>query len=1322
MATVVVRRPMRRPVPELPSGELLLEAPPEVPEPGGRQWAQVLMVLPMVAMMGAMMLMSSGSIASGLRYVIFGLFGLAMVGMIVVGMMNRGGAGKVEMGQARRTYLRQLAQQRLRLGRSIDQQRDALSYVHPDPRSLWALAGSYRLWERRQDDSDFGVTRIGVGPQGPATAVVPPDTQPLERLEPLSALALRRFVSTYATVPELPLAIAVTGFARIYLPGDSKRSADLARAMIAQLATLHAPDNLRIAICAGADRRADWDWAKWLPHALHPERTDALGPLRLIAPSIAALEAMLDDLLANRPRFDPDGAGRISGPHLVVIVDGGDTDGSDHLLVGAGLEGVTLLDLTFPPPRAIDSSAISLDVDADGNVLAETMEGDQRLGRADGLDLVTVEGLARQLTPLRLTAGSHGEQPLSADLGLAELLDLGDPFDFDPDDTWLPRPSRDRLRVRFGLRADGQPIELDLKESAQEGMGPHGLLIGATGSGKSELLRTLVLALAITHPPRSLNFALVDFKGGATFTRLDKLPHTSAVITNLAEELHLVDRMADAINGELLRRQELLRAAGNFSSLRDYEKARAAGAPLEEVPTLLVICDEFSELLTARPDFIDMFVQIGRVGRSLGVHLLLASQRLEEGRLRGLEAHLSFRIGLRTFSDIDSRTVLGVNDAFHLPRAPGHGFLRVGTEQMDRFRSAYVSGVHRRPTAGGLPVTADDSVELLDYSSGYVAATVEDEAEEIAPDPDGAFDDSIGESLMDVLVDRFEGKGTPAHQIWLPPLDAPPSLGNVLAGLAGGPASGSAFQPGRLATLAGIVDRPLEQRRDPLLVDLSAGAGHVAVAGSPQSGKSTTLVTLITGLALTHTPAEVQFYCLDFGGGVLSGVRDLPHVGGVAGRQDVNAVRRTVIEVVGIIAARENAFARAGIDSMETYREQRRRGEHADSPYGDVFLVVDGWATIRNDFEDLEPLLADIATRGLAYGVHLMVSVARWFDLRTNVRDLCGTKLELRLGDPTDSLVDRRTAIQVPERTPGRGVTSTRHHFLIAAPRLREPVGAERVSAGLSELVQSVRSAWPSEPAPTIKLLPTDVPYEAVAGASSPEAGLAVGVAERSLGPVLLDPSANPTFILLGDTGSGKSGFLRTLAGRIRETYTPDQARMVVVDHRRSLLGGVEGEHLVGYGTNHQVTANLIGGVVQILEGRLPGAEVTPQQLRDRSWWQGPDLFLLIDDYDLVASSEAHPLMPLVPFIPQAADIGLRIFVARRTGGAMRGLFEPVLARMREVGSPGLLLSGSREEGPLLGGLRAQPMPPGRGYLVNRQGNSQLVQLTHPPADDQPAG
>src|SRR5205085_12214911 len=173
-------------------------------------------------------------------------------------------------------------------------------------------------------------------------------------------------------------------------------------------------------------------------------------------------------------------------------------------------------------------------------------------------------------------------------------------------------------------------------------------------------------------------------KGGATFATLDRLPHTSAMITNLESELSLVDRMLGALQGELVRRQELLRSAGNYDSQRDYERARAAGVPLAPLPSLLLVVDEFSELLTARPDFIDMFVQIGRVGRSLGVHLLLASQRLDEGRLRGLETHLSYRIGLRTFSSMDSRAVLGVADAYELPRSPGNGYLNAGTEGLLR--------------------------------------------------------------------------------------------------------------------------------------------------------------------------------------------------------------------------------------------------------------------------------------------------------------------------------------------------------------------------------------------------------------------------------------------------------------------------------------------------------------------------------------------------------------------------------------------------------------------------------------------------------------
>jgi S-DNA-T family DNA segregation ATPase FtsK/SpoIIIE len=1317
VGTVVVRRPLRRPAPDMPAGELVLDAPPEIPPPAGRQWTQVMMVLPMVLMMGAMVLLFSvgfggNSTYTTIRFVAFGLFGVAMLAMVGAAFLQGGGPSKKEMGYARRMYLRALSQHRVRVGRTARRQREALWYLHPDPTSLWSVAASYRLWERRRGDADFGVTRIGIGAQTLATELIAPDTKPMEQLEPLSALALRRFITAYSSVPDLPLAMAVNGFSRVYLRGGD-RVDGLVRAMLCQLATLQSPDDLRIAVCVSPERRGEWEWLKWLPHALHPERTDALGPVRLVAPTITMLEAVLEDLLGNRPRFDPeDGFTRANGPHLVVVLDGGEVAGSDHLVSGNGVEGATVIDLVSPPPRAPDRSAVVLHVASDGNLTSSTADGDVELGRADALPMAGAEALARQLAPLRLTEGARGEQPLSSELGLEELLDLGDPFVFDPHETWVPRPNRDRLRVRFGIRPDGSPIELDLKESAQDGMGPHGLLIGATGSGKSELLRTLVLALAITHPPNSLNFALIDFKGGATFTRLDRLPHTSAVITNLVDELPLVDRMADAINGELIRRQELLRAAGNFASLRDYEKARAAGAPLPEVPTLFVVVDEFSELLSARPDFIDNFVQIGRVGRSLGVHLLLASQRLEEGRLRGLDTHLSYRIGLRTFSDMDSRTVLGVSDAFSLPRAPGHGFLRFGDEPMARFRSAYVSGVHRAGQDHGRQASTHEPLGLNVYSTTYVAPAIEEETEDTVPE--AVDDDAVGESLLDILVDRLTGRGVPAHQVWLPPLDVPPTLDQLFGDLVQDPARG--LRPaapeyvGALRAVFGVVDRPLDQRRDPLVLDLSGSAGHVAVCGGPQSGKSTALRSMIAGLSLTHTPRDVQFYCLDFGGGSLASLRDLPHVGGVAGRQNVGAVRRTVAEVATIIADRERRFAELDIDGMPTYRALRAAGE-VDDPYGDVFLVIDGWLTLRKDFEDQEEIILGIAQRGLAYGVHLVAGIARWFDLRPQVRDLMGSRVELRLGDPIDTMVDRTGALRVPENAPGRGLGPSKHQILTALPRIDGQETVKDLASGVAGLVAAVRGAWHGEPAPAVRMLPGRLPYETLPADDPARHQLSIGIAEADLGPVRLNLGADAHVLALGDAESGKTTFIRAFARRIVDTYSPAQARILLVDHRRTLLGELPPEYLLGYGTDADTTTKLVGAVAQGVRGRLPGPDVTPEQLRNRNWWSGPELFVLVDDYDLVTTAMGNPLAPLAEYLAQGRDVGLHVVVTRRSGGAGRALYEQFLTRMRDVGAIGLLLSGDRNEGQLIGGQKAEELPPGRAKLVTRRGEPRLVQL-----------
>ncbi len=249
-----------------------------------------------------------------------------------------------------------------------------------------------------------------------------------------------------------------------------------------------------------------------------------------------------------------------------------------------------------------------------------------------------------EATARRIAAQRRGPSTASdIDPGLLDLLDLPTPDRLDPQQAWTRSSEARRLRTPLGVGGTAEALELDLKEAADGGMGPHGLVVGATGSGKSELLRTLVLGLALTHDPASLNLVLVDFKGGATFAGFVDLPHVSALVTNLAEETTLVERMQDALEGEVTRRQQVLRVAGDFASIREYDAARKAGRhvdgrPLPPLPALLIVIDEFTELLTARPEFLDVFVSIGRVGRSLGMHLLLGvptSGRGQAARARG---------------------------------------------------------------------------------------------------------------------------------------------------------------------------------------------------------------------------------------------------------------------------------------------------------------------------------------------------------------------------------------------------------------------------------------------------------------------------------------------------------------------------------------------------------------------------------------------------------------------------------------------------------------------------------------------------------------
>ncbi len=656
----------------------------------------MLFMMPMMLGMGAMSFTYLLRMPIAVRFVFGGLFAAAFLGMIVMSLTRGGAAKKAAINDERRDYQRYLATVRKQVRRQGSVQRSALLFANPAPEGLSSVAISPRLWERRRADHDFGHVVVGVGPQRLASPLRAPQTAPLEDLDPVSSTTLRAFIRTNSTVADLPVLVAMRSYPRLRIAGGREDRVGLARAMLASLATFHSPDDLKIAVCAADAQAAEWDWVKWLPHAWHPQRWGDAGPVRMAGADLEQLEAVIGPEMLARPPFHAGAQEHLDGPHLVVLIDGADVATGGKLAAEAGLLGVTLIVLDADADQMRPGEAALRLVIEEGRVGVRTPSGIRLIGAQIGMHEVEATALAREMSS-RYVLNRTGERVAPSTYGLTDLLGIAEPRTIDLAQLWAPRAPRDRLRIPLGVEPSGEPLMMDFKESAEQGMGPHGLVIGATGSGKSELLRTLVLGLALTHSSETLNFVLVDFKGGATFAGLSELPHTAAVITNLADDLTLVDRMQDALHGEMVRRQELLRSAGNYASVRDYERARQAGQDLTPLPTLMVIIDEFSELLSSKPDFIELFVMIGRLGRSLAVHLLLASQRLEEGRLRGLDSHLSYRIGLRTFSASESRAVLGVPDAYELPPVPGVGYLKFDTTSLLRFKAAYVSGPCRRP-------------------------------------------------------------------------------------------------------------------------------------------------------------------------------------------------------------------------------------------------------------------------------------------------------------------------------------------------------------------------------------------------------------------------------------------------------------------------------------------------------------------------------------------------------------------------------------------------------------------------------------------------
>ena len=1219
--------PLRDAAPPLPTGSIEAEEVPEAvrpqPVPMVRLLLPVVMIAAMLGMVALMVLGAGESRQISPMALMFPLMMLASMAM----MFGPNNSGQ-DPDETRRTYLRHIKALREKALSNASAQRAHESYRHPAPVELSTLVGSRRMWERGPDDSDALEVRVGTGPTTLCTPINVPDSGATEDLDPVCAVSMRQTIKAVGTVPDMPVVIQLQAFRFLSVSGMASTrgeepadpSRDMVRAMVLQMALAHGPETCGIEAIGG-----QWEWLKWLPHARTPEKA----------------------------RF------------RILIVDGVLTTGTEDFFHDDSF--TTIIEVGGAPSSALRVRAEheGLSLVAGEQLQVVTAAGVEDLGSPDGMSTAGATLLARSMASYRRPDSTSGRRGSD----LMGLLGYRDVEELAASGMWHGREGSARLMVPIGIDTVGQPVTVDLKESAHGGMGPHGLCIGATGSGKSELLRTLVTALAATHSPDELNLVLVDFKGGATFLGCDRLPHTSAVITNLEEESTLVERMYDAISGEMNRRQELLRTAGNFANVSEYNASVTAVREHGPLPALVIVVDEFSELLGQHPDFAELFVAVGRLGRSLHVHLLLASQRLEEGRLRGLDSHLSYRIGLKTFSSAESRQVLGVTDAYHLPGQPGAGYLKSDAEALARFQASYVSGpLPRRALAedsGDHPAPTRGRVQLF---HGW---SQEEESASAAV----VLDDSttVLTEVVRAAAEEAHIRDQSAHRIWLPPL--PPVIElSALPGLSGVHAAGAvspAADQRQLCAPIGIIDRPYYQRQDELIIDFTQHGGHMALCGGPQSGKSSALRTIVSALALRHDPQTARFYVIDLGGGQLTSLERLPHVAGVAGREEGEKVRRIVDEVAGFI----------------------RRPERCAT-----FLVIDGWhhiGTSNAEFEDIAEKVTEIVADGASAHVHVIIATSRWTTMRPAIRDLIANRLELRLGEALDSLIDRKLQHKLPS-APGRGLTLAGENMLLARTSNQDIAHICRVHAA-------------ADPVPQLKMLPAVLTPSALAAQGGvPTGEIAWGIGGRDLDTLTWNPSREPHLVAIGAQGCGKSTFLAQIMRGISD-FAREDARLVVIDQRRAHLGTLEQNMVAAYAATQSSAQETIVDTVRTLESRLPGPGITPAQLAARDWWQGPDIYLVIDDADLLSDIALSPLLEL---LPHARDIGLHLVIARKSGGIGRALFGQFFSAVRDLQPALLLFDADRDEGTIFG-LKPCHQPPGRGQWSIRGENLGVAQAVY---------
>ena len=1153
----------------------------------------------------------------GLYYLTHEIYVLAMCAMSPLMMIFNYMNGKKE---GKRGYADKLAEYKERKASierdaraALDAERAQKRDDSPDPATVLCIASGprRRLWERRRTDPDYLLLRVG-------TADMP---SAVELLDPTLEEHLRQ---VFWDIPDAPVTVPLPqrGVLGVAGPGDAPRA--VGRWLVAQAATLHSPNDLQIWILTDNSGQPVWDWARWLPHCRPGQGQNAVSLIGNTAESVSTRITELLAIISSRQQSAGNSHQPVQfTPDIMVVFDGSrklrSLPGAIQILREGPQVGVFAICLDADE-RLLPAETQAVAVFERSGLLRVQQMNAATVNevRPDNVGSGWSARVARGITAIRDVSDEDNAVELPSSSRLLDVLRLEPPTADAIAHRWNAGGGMSTVAV-IGESYDG-PFAIDITRD-----GPHGLVAGTTGSGKSELLQTFVASLAAANRPDAMTFVLIDYKGGSAFKDCARLPHTVGMVSDL--DGHLTERALASLSAELKRREEILLHAG-AKDIEDYNDTRRLKPRLGPLPRLILIIDEFASLVAELPDFVTGLVGIAQRGRSLGVHLILATQRPAGVVSADIRANTNLRIALRVTDKNESSDVIDVPDAAWISKStPGRCYVRSGASGPVGVQSSRIGG--RRP---GKRTVARSPIKVLPVPWQGLGRPLPVIKEAMAAD------DGTMETDLSVLVDAIAGAARkigcgPQPSPWLPPLpdsitldDLPPVL------MRGG---GAAQARGEVSPVPfGITDVPARQAREPMALDLADG-GHIVVAGAARTGRSTVLRTIAGSIAARESAADVHIYAIDCGTGSLLPLAGLPHCGAVVTRDQTDRVERLIGKLRGEVGRRQQLLAASGFASLA---EQRAAAADPAQRLPWMVLLLDWWegffATYEKyDYGRLVDALLQLLREGAAVGLRAVVTTDR-MAMMGQVGTVFERTMVLRLNEPGDA-----TFAGIPQRSmptnqpPGRIMIEGQPDPLEVQVALldAEASGPAQVAA-LRALGEASRRRHGSptgvqrplrvDPLPTritldeaLRLTPSFRP-------PSPLWAL-VGAGGDELAPMGLDLlDEGPGLTIAGPARSGRSTTLLTMAKSLLARSTP----LLVVTPRRSPLRFLDGED----------------GVIRVL-----GADTKPEDITAAV--AGMERFaVIVDDAELLFNGPLSA--PLEKLLASGRDGEHGLIIAGSTG------------------------------------------------------------------------